>query len=90
MLACTLVARAAIIAIVARILFNKCGSRIRTLEVGNGPGHAATEEQDAVHLPFSLDLRWVSIARNSQNPSTEFPSDRIPDSPFDLTLILPL
>ena len=90
-LAGTLVACAAIIAIVAGILF----TRVRQPnsppnEVHNAPGHTPAVEQAAVYSPFSIDLSKVSPIRGSQNPSTESLRVRVPNSPLDLTLILPL
>jgi len=87
----TLVACAAIIAIVAGILF----SRLRQpnsppVEVHNTPGRGSTVKQVAAYSPFSIDLSKVSPIRGSQNPSTEALRARVPKSPLDLTLILPL
>jgi len=87
----TLVACAAIIAIVAGILF----SRLRQpnsppVEVHNAPAHEPTVKQVAVYSPFSIDLSKVSPIRGSQNPSTESLRVLVPNSPLDLTLILPL
>lgn len=87
----TLVACAAIIAIVAGILF----SRVRQPnsppnEVHNTPGRNPAVEQAAVYSPFSIDLSKVSPIRGSQNPSTESLRIRVPNSRLNLTLILPL
>jgi hypothetical protein len=87
----TLVACAAIIAIVAGILF----SRVRQPnsppnEVHNTPGRTPAVERAAVYSPFSIDLSKVSPIRGSQNPSTESLRVRVPKSPLSLTLILPL
>jgi hypothetical protein len=87
----TLVACAAIIAIVAGILF----SRVRQPnsppnEVHNTPSHAPAVKEVAVYSPFSIDLSKVSPIRGSQNPSTESLRVRVPNSPLNLTLILPL
>jgi hypothetical protein len=87
----TLVACAAIIAIVAGILF----SRVRQpnsppVEVHNTPGRAPTVKQVAVYSPFSIDLSKVSPIRGSQNPPTGSLRVRVPNSPLDLTLALPL
>src|ERR1017187_9075169 len=91
MLTGTLVACAAIIAIVAGILF----SRLRQpnsppVEVHNTPGRTPAVEQAAVYSPFGIDLSKVSPIRGSQNPSTESLRVRVPNSPLDLTLALPL
>jgi hypothetical protein len=87
----TLVACAAIIAIVAGILF----SRVRQPnsppnEVHNTPRRSPAVEQATVYSPFSIDLSKVSPIRGSQNPSTESLRVRVPKSPLSLTLILPL
>jgi hypothetical protein len=87
----TLVACAAIIAIVAGILF----SRVRQPnsppnEVHNTPGRTPMVDQAAVYSPFSIDLSKVSPIRGSQNPSIESLRVLVPNSPLDLTLILPL
>jgi len=87
----TLVACAAIIAIVAGILF----SRVRQPnsppnEVHNTPGRTPAVEQAAVYSPFSIDLGKVSPIRGSQSPPTESLRIRVPNSPLDLTLILPV
>jgi hypothetical protein len=87
----TLVACAAIIAIVAGILF----SRVRQPnsppnEVHNTPSHVPPVKEVAVYSPFSIDLSKVSPIRGSQNPSTESLRVLVPNSPLDLTLILPL
>ena len=91
MLTGTLVACAAIIAIVAGILF----SRVRQPnsppnEVHNTPGRNPAVEQVAVYSPFRIDLSKVSPIRGSQNPSTESLRVQVPKSQLDLTLILPL
>lgn len=87
----TLVACAVVIAIVAGILF----SRVRQPnsppnEVHNTPGRRPAVEQAAVYSPFSIDLSKVSPIRGSQNPPTESLRVRLPNSPLDLALILPL
>jgi hypothetical protein len=87
----TLAACAAIIAIVAGIIF----SRVRQpnpppVEVHNTPGRTPAVEQAAVYSPLSIDLSKVSPIRGAQNPSTESLRVRVPNSPLDLTLILPL
>lgn len=86
-----LVACAAIIAIVAGILFNRVHQpNSPPVEVHNSPGHEPAVKQVAVYSPFSIDLSKVSPIRGSQNPSTESLRVRVPNSPLDLTLILPL
>ena len=87
----TLVACAAIIAIVAGILFSRVRQpNVPPNEVHNTPGRPPAIEQAAVYSPFSIDLSKVSPIRGSQNPSTESVRVRVPKSPMDLTLILPL
>jgi hypothetical protein len=87
----TLVACAAIIAIVAGILFSRVRQpNLPPNEVHNTPGRTPAVEHAAVYSPFSIDLSKVSPIRGSQNPSTESLRVRVPNSPLDLTLILPL
>ena len=87
----TLVACAAIIGIVAGILFSRVRQpNLPPNEVHNTPGRTPAVEHAAVYSPFSIDLSKVSPIRGSQNPSTESLRVRVPNSPLDLTLILPL
>jgi len=87
----TLVACAAIIAIVAGILFSRVRQpNLPPNEVHNTPGRTPAVERAAVYSPFSIDLSKVSPVRGSQNPSTASLLVRVPKSPLDLTLILPL
>ena len=87
----TLVACAAIIAIVAGILLSRLKQpNSPPVYVHNAPGHEPTMKQVAVYSPFNIDLSKVSPIRGSQNPSTESLRVLVPKSPLDLTLILPL
>ena len=87
----TLVACAVVIAIVAGILLNRLRQpNSPPNEVHNTPGRTPAVEQVAVYSPFSIDLSKLSPIRGSQNPSTESLRARVPKSPLDLTLILPL
>jgi len=87
----TLVACAAIIAIVAGILLSRLKQpNSPPVYVHDAPGQKPTVKQVAVYSPFNIDLSKVSPIRGSQNPSTESLRVLVPNSPLDLTLILPL
>jgi len=91
LLAGTVVTCAVIIAIVAGILYNRLRQpNSPPIEVRKAPSHVSTAPQVAAYSPFSIDLRNISPVRGSQNPQTTSRRIRVPNSPLDLTLILPL
>src|SRR5712664_4491282 len=80
------------IAIGARLLLN----RIRVpnpppLDTHRAPNPVQPVNPEVAYSPFSLDLSTLSPVRGSE-PSTSGPHQRIrvPSSPLDLTLTLPL